>query len=154
MSIPPFALAAALAFWGWRSGHYAAAAVLAILVEGPRYIGLRFELRHAEFARIADFCSVLFVALLGWLFVSLEAPSTARAVLTAMLWLPAVLLPILLAQRLSSAGLMPLSALFRYLRKLRARDPNYRETELDFAPIYFAICLVAEIGRASCRERV
>jgi hypothetical protein len=143
MSLPPFVLAAALAFWGWRSGHYAAAAVLAILVEGPRYVRLRFELRHTDFARVADLCTVLFVALLGWLFLSLEAPRTARAVLTTMLWLPAVLLPILLAQRLSASGTLPLSALFRYLRKLRARDPNYRETELDFAPIYFAICMVA-----------
>jgi hypothetical protein len=143
MSLPPFALAAALAFWGWRSGHYGAAAVLAILAEGPRYIRLRFELQHGDFARVADLCSVLFVALVGWLFLSLEAPRTARAVLTAMLWLPAVLSPILLAQRLSASGTLPLSALFRYLRKLRARDPNYRETELDVAPIYFAICLVA-----------
>ena len=143
MSLPPFVLAAALAFWGWRSGHYAAAAVLAILVEGPRYMRLRFELRHTDFARVADLCTVLFVALLGWLFLSLEPPRTARAVLTTMLWLPAVLLPILLAQRLSASGTLPLSALFRYLRKLRARDPKYRETELDFAPIYFAICLVA-----------
>src|SRR5438067_2216772 len=143
MSVPPFTLAAALAFWGWRSGHYGAAAVLAIFAEGPRYLRLRFELRHGDFARVADLCSVLFVALVGWLFLSLEAPRTARAVLTAMLWLPAVLLPVLLAQRLSASGTLPLSALFRYLRKLRARDPNYRETELDFAPIYFAICLVA-----------
>ncbi|OLC68937.1 MAG: hypothetical protein AUH79_02510 [Betaproteobacteria bacterium 13_1_40CM_4_64_4] len=143
MSLPPFALAAALAFWGWRSSHYGAAAVLALLAEGPRYLRARFELQHGDFARVADLCSVLFVAVVGWLFLSLEAPRTARAVLTAMLWLPAVLSPILLAQRLSPSGMLPLSALFRYLRKLRARDPNYRETELDFAPIYFAICLVA-----------
>ena len=143
MNLPPFVLAAALAFWGWRSGHYGAAAVLALLAEGPRYLRARFELQHGDFARVADLCSVLFVALIGWLFLSLEAPRTARAVLTAMLWLPAVLSPVLLAQRLSPSGTLPLSALFRYLRKLRARDPNYRETELDFAPIYFAICLVA-----------
>src|SRR3989442_394402 len=143
MSLPPFARAAALAFWGWRSSHYGAAAVLALLAEGPRYLRARFELQHGDFARVADLCSVLFVAVVGWLFLSLEAPRTARAVLTAMLWLPAVLSPILLAQRLSPSGMLPLSALFRYLRKLRARDPNYRETELDFAPIYFAICLVA-----------
>jgi hypothetical protein len=143
MSLPPFVLAAALAFWGWRSGHYGAAALMALLAEGPRYVRLRFDLQHGDFARVADLCSVLFVALVGWLFFSLEAPRTARAVLTAMLWLPAVVLPILIAQRISSAGRLPLSALFRYLRKLRARDPNYRETELDIAPIYFAICIVA-----------
>ena len=143
MTVPPLALAAAAAFWGWRSGHYVAGGALAVLAEAPRFVALRFELRHADFSRVADLCTVLLVALLGWLLISLEPPRTARAVLTAMLWLPAVLLPILLAQRLSSSGRMPLSALFRYLRKLRARDPNYRETEVDLAPVYFVICLAA-----------
>lgn len=143
MKLPPFALPLALAFWGWRSGHYGAAALMAALAEGPRFVALRFELKHAEFSRVADLCTVLFVALLGWLFLSVEGPRTARAVLTGMLWLPAVLLPILLAQRLSTSGRLPLSALFRYLRKLRATDPNYREIEFDLAPVYFVICVVA-----------
>src|SRR2546430_7278665 len=73
MSLPPFVLAAALAFWGWRSGHYGAAAVLALLAEGPRYFRARFELQHGDFARVADLCSVLFVALIGWLFLSLRS---------------------------------------------------------------------------------
>src|SRR5258708_20814550 len=142
MRLRPFALAVALAFWGWRSGHYFGAALMAALAEGPRFVALRFELKHAEFSRVADLCTVLFVALLGWLFLSVEGPRTARAVLTGMLWLPAVLLPILLAQRLSISGRLPLSALFRYLRKLRATDPNYREIAFDLAPAAFVICLV------------
>ena len=143
MKLPPLAIALALAFWGWRSGHYAAAALMALLAEGPRFVALRFELNHTDFSRVADLCTVIFVALLGWLFLSVEGPRTARAVLTGMLWLPAVLLPLLLAQRLSTSARLPLSALFRYLRKLRATDPSYRETEFDFAPVYFAICVVA-----------
>ncbi|HEY5897224.1 MAG TPA: hypothetical protein VIV54_06650, partial [Burkholderiales bacterium] len=143
MSLPPFAIAAALAFWGWRSGNYGAAIALALVVEAPRFVRLRFDLRHAEFARIADLCTLLFAGLLGTLFLTSEAPRTARAVLTTMLWLPAVLVPVLLAQRYSTSGRFPLSGLFLYLRKLRARDPEYRERELDLGPIYFAICLLA-----------
>ncbi|HSN33357.1 MAG TPA: transglutaminase domain-containing protein, partial [Ideonella sp.] len=143
MRLPPFAIAAALAFWGWRSGHYAAAALLAALAEAPRFVSLRFELRHADFARVADLCTLLFVALLASLFVALEAPRTARAVLTTILWLPALLVPVLLAQRFSTAGRFPLSGLFLYLRKLRQRDPSYRERELDLGPVYFAICVIA-----------
>jgi hypothetical protein len=141
--LPRLALAVALAFWGWRSGHYAAAVALALLVEAPGLVRARFELAHRDFARIADLCTVLFVALLVWLFVSLEPPRTARAVLTTLLWTPALLVPLVLAQRFSTAGRFPLSGLFRYLRKQRERDPQYRETELDFAPIYFAVCVLA-----------
>lgn len=143
MKLPRFGLALALAFWGWRSGDYAAAAALALLVEAPGFARLRFQLDHADFARIADLCTVLFIAVLAWLFVSLEPPRTARAVLTTLLWTPALLVPLVLAQRFSIAGTFPLSGLFRYLRKQRARDPNYRETELDMAPIYFAVCVLA-----------
>ena len=143
MKLPPLALAVALGFWGWRSGHYAAAVVLALLVEAPGYVRARFELAHRDFARIADLCTVLFVAVLVWLFISLEPPRTARAVLTTLVWMPALLVPLVLAQRFSTAGRFPLSGLFRYLRKQRERDPAYRETELDLAPIYFVVCVLA-----------
>src|SRR3954470_2448638 len=128
MTLPRFTLAIGLAFWAWRSGHYAAAAALALLVEAPGVFSLRFDFKHPDFARIADLCTVLFVGVLIWLFVSIEPPRTARAVLTTLLWLPAILSPIVLAQRFSTVGWCPLSGLFRYLRKQRERDPNYRET--------------------------
>ena len=143
MSLPPLVLAAALGFWGWRSGNYGSAVLLAVLLETPRFVRMRFELSYLDFTRVAQLCTVIFVGLLGYLFATVEPPRTARAVLTTMLWMPAVLAPLVLSQRLSTSGLLPLSALFRYLRKMRERDPAYRETELDFAPIYFAICLVA-----------
>ena len=142
MSMPPLILGAALAFWGWRSGNYAAAAALALAAESPRLLSWRLDLRHREFSRIADSCTVAFAGLLVWLFATLEAPRTARAVLTTLLWLPAVLMPILLAQRFSSAGLMPLSALFRYLRKLKEREPSTPDPEIDLTGVYFAVCLV------------
>lgn len=143
MRLPPFALAAALAFWGWRSGNYGAAAALALLAEGPRFVRPRFALDHADFARVADLCTVLFAALLGWLLLSLEPPRTARAVLTTLLWTPAVFAPVLLVQQISSAGRLPLSALFLYLRRLRRRDPQFVDPEIDLAPLYFAACVLA-----------
>ena len=119
MSLPPFVLAAVMGFWAWRSGHYVAGVLLAVLLEAPRYLRLRFELTYVDFTRVAQLCTVLFVGLLAYLFATVEPPRTARAVLTTMLWLPAALAPLVLTQRLSTRGLLPLSALFRYLRKLR-----------------------------------
>ncbi|MGQ0655737.1 MAG: transglutaminase-like domain-containing protein [Betaproteobacteria bacterium] len=141
--MPPFLLAAALAFWGWRSGNYAAATMLAVLAEAPRWITLRFDLRHEDLTRVATLCTAVFVGMLGWLFLTVEPPRTARAVLTSLLWLPAVLAPLLVAQQLSSAGRVPLSTLFRYLRKLKERDPWVSDPAVDLRSVYFALCLVA-----------
>jgi len=139
----PWVLGAALAFWGWRSGNYAAAAALALAAEAPNVVRARFEFRHADLARIADLCAALFVGLVIWLFASLEEPRTARAVLTSLLWLPAVLMPVLLVQRFSSTGRIPLSALFRYLRKARSRDPSIPDPPVELGGVYFVICLLA-----------
>jgi hypothetical protein len=143
MRVPPLLLGAALAFWGWRSGNYAAAAALALLAEAPHAAPWRIELRPVDFSRIADSCTVFFAGLLVWLFATLEEPRTARAVLTTLLWLPAVLMPILLAQRFSGAGRLPLSALFRYLRKLKEREPSTPDPLVDLSGVYFAVCVVA-----------
>src|SRR5579859_1467783 len=77
MSLPPFVLAAVLAFWGWRSGNYAAGALLAVLLEAPRYLRLRFELSYVDFTRVAQLCTVLFVGLLAYLFATVEPPHRA-----------------------------------------------------------------------------
>jgi len=143
MKLPPLLLGAALAFWGWRSGHYAAATVLALAAEAPHLIRARFEFRHADLTRIADLCAAFFVGLLVWLFASLEEPRTARAVLTSLLWLPAILMPVLVVQRFSSSGRIPLSALFRYLRKARERDPSIPDPAVDLGGVCFVLCLLA-----------
>jgi hypothetical protein len=140
---PPLLLGAALAFWGWRSGNYAAAAALALLAEAPHLVRARFEFRHADLCRIADLCAAFFVGLVIWRFASLEEPRTARAVLGSLLWLPAVLMPVLLAQRFSSTGRIPLSTLFRYLRKARSRDPSIPDPAVDLSGVYLAVCLLA-----------
>jgi hypothetical protein len=143
MKLPPLLLGAAAVFWGWRSGNYAAAAALALIAEAPNAVRARFEFRHADMARVADFCAAAFIGLVGWLLVSLEEPRTARAVLTSLLWLPAVLMPVLAVQRFSATGRIPLSALFRYLRKARERDPSIHDPPVDLSAVYFAICLLA-----------
>ena len=136
-------LGGALLFWGWRSGNYAVAALLAVLVESPHFIRARFEFRPADVARMADLCALFFVGLVMWLFASMEEPRTARAVMTSLLWLPAVLTPVLLAQRFSASGRIALSALFRYLRKARSRDPAIADPAVDLSGVYFAVCLLA-----------
>ena len=63
--------------------------------------------------------------------------------MTSLLWMPAVLTPVLLAQRFSASGRIPLSALFRYLRKARERDPTIPDPPIDLSGAYFAVCVLA-----------
>jgi len=140
---PRFLLGAALLWWGWRTGHYFTGALLAVLAEAPRLLRPRYVLGDDDFRRIATLCTIIFVALLAWLFASAEGARTSYAVLTTLTWLPAVLMPLLLAQQLSSAGRVPLSAMFRYVRKLKQRLPSTPDPAVDLLPIYFAVCLVA-----------
>ena len=141
--MPRFLLGVALLWWGWRSGNYVSSALLAALAEAPRLVRARYELGEDEFRRVAMLCNIVFVGTLAWLFASAEGARTAYAVLTTLQWMPAVLMPLLLAQQLSSAGRVPLSALFSYVRKLKRRDPAVVDPPVDLVPIYFAVCLVA-----------
>ena len=141
--MPRLIVGVALLWWGWRSGNTVSGALLAVLAEAPRFTRARYELGAEEFQRVATLCTIVFVALLAWLFASADGPRTAYAVLTTLVWLPAVLMPLLLAQQFSSAGRVPLSAMFRYVRKLKQRNPASPDPPIDMLPIYFAICLVA-----------
>ena len=82
------------------------------------------------------------------MFVGLTAVLAATrgvspAVLVAIEWLPAVLAPVLLSQGLSSGGRIPLSALFRYVRKRKQRDASTDDPLVDVSGVYLVLCAVA-----------
>ena len=54
MKLPPLLLGAAAGFWGWQSGNYVLAALLALALEAHRGTGLRFAFGAREFRRIAS----------------------------------------------------------------------------------------------------
>lgn len=147
MNMPPFLLAAALLFWGWQAGALAVAAVFALAVEAPRHTRVRFDLGPGDYSRIADFCTVLFVALIVFLAAT---RGVTRGVLTAFEWLPAVLLPVVVAQRLGRADRVNLSALFLYLRRLRQRDASVEDPLVDTSWVFLGVTLIAA-GTANSR---
>ena len=63
MSLPPFLAGAALLFWGFESGNLAVAVPLAAALEAPRWVRARFALEPADYARVADLCTIFFVGL-------------------------------------------------------------------------------------------
>ncbi len=140
MTAAPFLVGAALAFWGWQSGHLITGIALGIGLEAPRYFRLRLELGATEHSRIADLSTVGFVTLVALLAVN---RGISHGILEAFIWAPAALAPIMLAQLLSESGRIPLSALFRYMRKLRRQKPEIKDPPVDVSPIYVALAIIA-----------
>lgn len=61
MNLPRGLLGAGLLFWGSQTDYLLVGAVLAALIEAPRWSTVRFELRPADLARVADLCTVIFI---------------------------------------------------------------------------------------------
>jgi hypothetical protein len=148
MNVPRGLLGASLLFWGSQTDYLLIGAVLAALIEAPRWSTVRFELRPADLARIADLCTVIFI---GVVAVVSASRGFRDGVLGALQWLPAVLAPIVLAQLASSAGRIPLSALFQVVRRRKRRDPSTADPLVDLGGVYLAVCVIAA-GVANLRE--
>jgi len=143
MRPPPFLVAAGLLFWGWYGGFTAVALAMAALLEGPRYLRLRWELSARDFERIADLCTIAFGTTL--LFQLVQSRHFPESLIAALVWLPMMFFALLLAQRYSIAQRVPLSALFWSLRqRARGRADDRRVSQamaLDYG--YFGLCLLA-----------
>ena len=138
--VPSALLAAALAFWGWQTRNGYAAAGLAIVMLLPVLTRLRLELAERDQHRIADLTMILYVAVAA----SLIATDGLRAgVHESLVWLPGVALPLMLAQTMCVEGRVPLTALFRYLRKLKARGEKVKDPQVDLTGPYLALILIA-----------
>jgi hypothetical protein len=146
MSLPPFLVGAATLFWGWQSGNLLIAVPLALLLEAPRWLRPRFALDARDYARIADLCTVFFV---GLAVVLAADRGVSRGIIGAFQWLPAILAPILLSQRFGAADRVPLTALFRYMRKQKERNPALAVPLVDTAGVFVALCAIsAGVGNA------
>lgn len=146
MSTPPLLAAAALVFWGWQTGNLPVAAPLALALEAPRWLRLRFAFSPVDYARVADLCTVFFVGLAIALAFD---RGVAQGLQTTFSWTPVVLAPILLMQRLGADNRVPLTALFRHLRKQKARDASVRVPLLELGVAFAALCVIAAgIGNA------
>lgn len=140
MHIAPFVLAAALVFWGWQTRNALAGAGFALAILLPVMTQLRLELTGHDQHRIADLTMVLYVAVAA----SFIATDGLRlGVHDSLLWLPGVALPLMLAQTMCVEGRVPMSALFRYLRKRKARGEKVHDPKFDLTGPYLALILIS-----------
>jgi hypothetical protein len=174
MRTPPFLLGAALAFWGWQTGYLVAGLVIAIVLEGPRYLRTRWEFSDEDFTRIWTFCTLVLLAVAVYAFTSNQGPSgfrgffenpnfftqrdasnaTTRAAASLVRWLPMVFCLFVAAQAYSSREGIPLETISLILRWRwsRARKsglvpPPSRTVDVSYP--YLALCLLAASVHAS-----
>src|SRR5437764_13408963 len=122
-------LGAALLFWGWQTGFLFLALPLAILIEAARALTWRLELSATDFHRLTDLCTLLIVVSGVYLFSTTGTARAAdgpRAMTLLFQWLPFLLFPLVPSQLYSTAGKVPLTALFWAIRRQAARAPATR----------------------------
>ena len=137
---PPLLLALALTFWGWQTGLWPAAVVMAVIVEGARVVPWRWDLARADFNRVSDLCSLILVGLVVYLGATTDAP---RVLTLIFQWFPLVALPLLLAQLYSTAGRVdPRIFLWSQRKKADAEGTPPAHT-VDLSYPYFVICILA-----------
>ena len=154
MSIaPPKLLAgAALLYWGYLTGHIAAALPAAILLESNSWLNLRWDLTRKSYIRAWHFCLVcgVFIAAIAWL-----NGMTAWNAHTIFVWAPFIMMPMELAQRFGNADKIPLNSFsfFAHRKMLQdieeGRDISPRMINTSYP--YIAIVLLAT-AKASQNE--
>ena len=174
MNTPPLLVLAALALWGFQTGHPLLGIVSGVLVESSRITRLRWALTQEDFNRLWNLCTALFVgsgvypvinegnvSINDFLAHAGRRPEAIRqAGRTALLWFqwfPMIFLPFLFAQAFNDPPLVGLSTFSWWLRRQEARDRNVSlpRERLNIAYPYAAVCLLAagasvenQIGRA------
>ena len=140
LNAPAFLLGAALVFWGWQSGNLVVGALLGVVLEALRAFRLRIDLGVKEHSTIADLSTVGFVLLAVLLAAN---RGIGRGILEAFTWQPVALSPIIAAQLVTADRRVPLSALFRYMRKLKRERPDVKDPPVDMSAVYVALTLLA-----------
>lgn len=168
MKTPPFLLGATLLFWGWQADLIIPGAIMAVILEGSRFIKVRWDLSDTDFGRIWHFCALLFLATVIYAFAENGGPqgfgrflqnpnlaserdaalANAHTAASLIRWLPMIFILFVAAQAYSSAEKVPLHAISLFLqwRRRQAKrrgQPLPPSREVDLTYPYFAVCLLA-----------
>ena len=165
---PPWLLGATLLFWGWETGLPLVGALLAVLLEASRVVGIRWELSEKEFRRLWDFTTLLLATATVYLFASEDGPRTlarllhnpsvgmqsrmlersSQTLLLLFRWLPMVFFLCVAAQAYSYTERLPWTVVSLLARRRAARSlaPAPGSPVINTAYPYFAVCLFASAG--------
>ncbi len=130
-------MAASLLFWGWQTGLWLFAVMMALMLEGARIVRTRWEFSLSDFSRIADVCTLIFVGTVIYLFAS-EKP--ARIIFIVLQWMPLSFFPLLMFQEYSTVGKADIRALSLILRK---QDQSHPSFAVDLTYPYLGLCMLS-----------
>ncbi|MCW5559753.1 MAG: hypothetical protein KIT22_18205, partial [Verrucomicrobiae bacterium] len=159
-------LLAALALWGWQAEMMPWAIGMAVLLEAPRWVRLRWELTPADFSRLWNFTALLFFGAGLYLFLARETLDEGsrgaggggpalegirlltQAFLQFLRALPLIFFPFLLMHAWSGAASLPWSVFSLYTRtRGTAAHPEaaggFASWRVDPAPAYLALTAFA-----------
>ena len=141
MKTPPLLLGASLMFWGWQTGLWPVAAIMAIVLEGSRLVRSRLDLSPADFHRVSDVCTLILLGIFAYVYVSNRS---AQAIVTIFQWLPLAVIPLVTAQVYSTSDRITISALFLlFRRKQGKKDETEKSTAINLTYPYFALALLS-----------
>lgn len=173
MNPPPFLLGAGLLFWGWQAGFPLVGVLLAILLESPRWIHVRWDLSDEDFRRIWVFSTLLLFGAAVYAFNLNDGPgnfrglfqnpslrternagtTTARTMALTMRWLPMIFFAFVGAQLFSVRQKVPLHTISTLVRrrwkKAQRHGLPWAGKALDISYAYFALCLLGAAAHAS-----
>jgi hypothetical protein len=174
MKQPPFLLGAGLLFWGWQAGFPLIGALMAIAIESPRWIHVRWELSDEDFRRIWVFSTLLLLGATVYAFSLNDGPgnfrglfqnpslrternagtTTARTLALTMRWLPMIFFVFIGAQIFSVRGKIPLHTISTLVRRRwkkaqRLGQPWPADRNVDISYPYFALCILGAAAHAS-----
>jgi hypothetical protein len=174
MRPPPFLVGAGLLFWGWQTDFLLPGALLAVILEGGRWVKLRWDFSDADFTRIWTFCSVLFLAAGVLAFTQNGGPAdfstffqdpnlatsrnagnaSAHTAAALFRWLPMLFFLFAAAQAYCLREGVPLEAIslivrwrWKRAKKLGQAPPSSRVINVLYP--YFALCLMAASAHGS-----
>ena len=168
MRTPPLLVGSALLFWGWQTGFVLPGMLMALVLEGSRWLQTRWEISDEDFSRIWIFCTLLFLGTAIYAFTANEGPAdfrglfqnpsyftqrnagtaSARTAAALVRWLPMIFFFFIAAQVFSSRQGIPLETISLIMRlrwkraqKTGQRPPPMRTVDISYA--YFGLCLFA-----------
>ncbi|MEO5331995.1 MAG: transglutaminase-like domain-containing protein [Magnetococcus sp. YQC-5] len=130
-------IGAPLLLWGWQTGFGGVAIVLAVLLEGSRWVRFDWRLEPRLVHRWADFSALLMLLSLMYNYKinNIESP-----VIGLLRHLPMVLLPLMVVTAYGSEGRCRLDTLLVSLRKIKDGSGL---RQISLALPYAGICLAA-----------
>jgi len=171
MNTPRFLVFGALLFWGWQTGHMVLGAVAGAALESSRFIRARWSLTQADFNRLWNVCTVLFLGAGMFLLINEGTISlndffvnagrrpeairqAGKSALVWFQWFPILFLPFLLAQAFNEEPRVGLAAFSWWLRRQEARNPKSTlpREGINVAFPYLALCLLAASATTERKE--